>query len=84
MIQGSLDVCPTPNADDVFVLVIIGKHQPGLFISELGTLEFAVHIPNRHPHLLHIVKGIPAFLGLDVADMSGAISFRCFGAQPIS
>jgi hypothetical protein len=64
-VETRLDVV-TPDAQNMPVLVIIGKHQFGLFVSEVRSLELILHIPDLDTHLFAFKQGIPAFLADDI------------------
>ena len=61
---------PSPDADNMFTLVIVGEHESGLFIAEIGSFELVAYIPDLYAHLLAFEEGIPALLGDDVADIT--------------
>ena len=50
----------------MIVHVVIGEHQLGLGVSELGADKFVIHVFDLDPHPLHVKKGIVAFLAQDV------------------
>ncbi|MBA7716415.1 hypothetical protein ES703_125488 [subsurface metagenome] len=72
IIQGGLDAYPL-DTYAILVLVIIGKHQFGLFIPELSTCELVIYISNLHPHLLYIEESIVALFTGKVIKMPGKI-----------
>ena len=57
---------PTPQTYCSFILIIIGKHELGLFVSKGGTGKLVIHIPDFYPHLFHIKQGIIALHGVDI------------------
>src|SRR3990172_6127902 len=64
----------SPDTQDMPVLIIVGKHEPGLFIPEIRSLEYILHVPDLHTHPLCFQQCIPSFPRGNIADQATGVT----------
>ena len=63
-----------PDADSELILIVVGEHELGLLIPELGALELILGIPDLAAHLLDFLQVIPTLAALNVVRNTIVIS----------